>query len=278
MNNFIVDSNKCKGCGLCVQECGFSKNITLQGNKAHYNEDSTNCIECFHCLKVCPQGAISYNKNGRPDITVFNHDDTISPVLLRRSCRDYKKKGIDRDFLTKIINKSNMAPRFDIEFSERKFIVIDDETTMNEVRTVVLQQITKVKNIFNILRKILFLPKKKRDEYNTIVDLFLKILEKNKIKDSLFHGAPALVLVTGEKSKTTTKDNSLYAMSQFLIAAEEVHLGTCINGFVSFFAKAVEKTLGIYGEYTIHAAAVVGHPNTAFKRHVVRSDTSIEWL
>ncbi len=28
-----------------------------------------------------------------------------------------------------------------------------------------------------------------------------------------------------------------YAMSQFLIAAEEQDIGTCINGFVSFFPR-----------------------------------------
>ena len=66
-------------------------------------------------------------------------------------------------------------------------------------------------------------------------------------------------MVTGQKIKSTAKENSLFAMSLFLIAAEEKGIGTCISGFVSFFSKAVQKYLGIDNEYSIHCAAVAGY-------------------
>ena len=59
-----VDSNECKGCGLCVESCP-PKCLELQSelnsygvHPAHYKgEDCTGCGICFYC---CPEpGAIS---------------------------------------------------------------------------------------------------------------------------------------------------------------------------------------------------------------------------
>lgn len=277
MEQFSVDKNKCTGCGLCERECGLKKVISVNDGKAQYNPNSSDCIECLHCFKVCPNSAITYHGNSTVQATVYNPGDRVSALLMRRSCRAFKEKPLDRALLTTVINEANTAPWFDISFDERKFIVVDDPEKLGGVRSVVLGQIDKVRKLFSILVKIPFFPKRKKKEYRMIINLFEKILENNKVTDSLFHGAPALVMVAGQKSKTVAKDNSLYAMSQFLIAAEEKHLGTCINGFVSFFSKAVQKYLGMSNDYMICGGAVVGYPVTHFTRHMVRNDSAIAW-
>ncbi len=273
MDKFSVDENKCKGCGLCEAEC-IIHDIAVQDGKAHYN-DSGNCIECLHCLKICPQSAINYHSEVKA--TVFDSDENVSAVVTRRSCRNFKQTSLDREALTNVINVANAAPRFDISFDERMFIVLEDEEKINGVRTVLMNQIDRVRKLFGMLAKNPFLSKGKKAQYHTIVDLFETILEKSKTSDALFHGAPALVMVAGQKAKSSAKDNSLYAMSQFFIAAEEQGIGTCISGFVSFFSKAVQKHLGIDKHYSIHCAAVSGYPATDFTRHLVRNDTSIRW-
>ncbi len=274
MKHFCVDTIKCEGCGLCEKECGF-KVISVNHGKARYNYASGDCTECLHCFKVCPNSAITYNDHDQT--TLYNPGDSVNALLMRRSCRTFKEQPLDRILLTTVINEANTAPRFDISFDERKFIVVDDPEKLGGIRSVILGQIDKIRKLFRILVKIPFFPKSKKKEYLMIINLFEKILETNKVKDSLFYEAPALVMIAGHRSKTVAKDNSLYAMSQFLIAAEEKQLGTCINGFVSFFPKAVQKYLGMSNDYIIHGAAVVGHPATNFNRYLVRYDSAIEW-
>ncbi len=273
MKNFSVDTNKCNGCGVCKAEC-IVHDISIKNKQAHYNNNG-NCIECFHCFKICPNKAIDYR--GKVVATIFDSTDNVSPIVSRRSCRSYKKTSMDKEILTNLINVANSAPRFDIKYEERLFFVIDDKEKLNDVRNVILGQINKARKIFSILVKNPFLAKAKKDELNSIISLFKTIIEKSKKSDALFHGATALVMVAGEKATSTSIDNSFYALSQFLIAAEEEGIGTCISGFVSFFSKAVQKNLGIDKKLSIHCAAGAGYPAKHFTRHLVRNETSINW-
>jgi ferredoxin len=51
-----VDSNKCIGCGTCVEDC-FAKAISLIEGKAVHSEEK--CKGCGRCVSVCPQHAVS---------------------------------------------------------------------------------------------------------------------------------------------------------------------------------------------------------------------------
>jgi Fe-S-cluster-containing hydrogenase component 2 len=273
MNAIQVNDAKCKGCGRCAEQCGWSQVITLDEGKAVYNNDSGKCIKCFHCLKVCPNNAISYDG----DAVVYDASAKVNPAIWRRSCRKYLEKEMDRELAARAVNEANTAPLFDAYFNERKFIVVIDKDKLEGVRSTVLAEIKKVKTVFSTLIKIPFISRQKRGNFAALAGLFENILEANKTADKLFHGAPSLIMVAGPKSKTVSPDNSYYALGQLLVIAEEYKLGTCINGFVSFFSKAVAKHLNLDKEYKIYAAAVMGHPADTFHRAIVRNDSSIEW-
>lgn len=50
----IIDTDKCTGCGQCVEVCkDFS--LCLENNKAKISETSVfGCIGCGHCMAICP--------------------------------------------------------------------------------------------------------------------------------------------------------------------------------------------------------------------------------
>ncbi len=277
MEKLYVDEERCEGCGLCLKQCGITKNISIRNGIAQFGENSDNCIECLHCFKVCPNDAILYEEAEENGVCIYNKGDLVSPVIKRRSCREYLEKDINRETIIRIINEANTAPRFDINFTEREFIVIDDKEKLQAVRTSVMEQMEKIKNFFKIMIKNPFLSLAKRKEFKMIIELFELKIEMNKTKDILFYDAPVLFLVVGDKSKTGSPDNSFYAMGQFLILAEENGFATCINGFVAFFSKTVSKCLGLSNNYKIYAAAVIGHPGNTFYRSIVRNDSSITW-
>jgi 2-oxoglutarate ferredoxin oxidoreductase subunit delta len=64
-NNVIIDTEKCKGCGLCVNAC--PKNVlsvntdclNTLGYLAIGVTDIDSCVGCIGCALMCPDGAIS---------------------------------------------------------------------------------------------------------------------------------------------------------------------------------------------------------------------------
>jgi len=53
---YVIDKEKCIGCGVCVDQCPAGA-IIQEGDK--YRIDREKCTECGSCVDVCPVGAIS---------------------------------------------------------------------------------------------------------------------------------------------------------------------------------------------------------------------------
>lgn len=58
-DKFIVDSEKCIGCGKCAAECPLN-NVRIVEGKPVWDKD---CTHCMACISVCPKAAIEYGKN-----------------------------------------------------------------------------------------------------------------------------------------------------------------------------------------------------------------------
>lgn len=63
----VVDTEKCKGCNLCVVECptntlALSPNVNGKGYNYAYMENPEACIGCSNCGLVCPDTVITVYK------------------------------------------------------------------------------------------------------------------------------------------------------------------------------------------------------------------------
>ena len=63
----VVDTERCKGCGVCVVNCpcgviGLAKEVNGKGYNYAYMEEPDKCIGCASCGVVCPDGVISVYK------------------------------------------------------------------------------------------------------------------------------------------------------------------------------------------------------------------------
>jgi len=69
MSRITVEKDRCKGCGLCVQNCPqgvleLSKDINLKGYFFASPVRQPRCIGCRVCGVVCPDVAIEVAVNG----------------------------------------------------------------------------------------------------------------------------------------------------------------------------------------------------------------------
>jgi len=60
----VVDTEKCKGCGLCVVSCPtnviqLARQVNGRGYYYAYMEIPESCTGCTNCAIVCPDGVIS---------------------------------------------------------------------------------------------------------------------------------------------------------------------------------------------------------------------------
>lgn len=72
----IIDTERCKGCGLCIMMCpNNSIIISKQSNKNGYfpaEADNTDCTGCAACAIICPEAVIEVLRDepGRIEIVV----------------------------------------------------------------------------------------------------------------------------------------------------------------------------------------------------------------
>ena len=60
----VVDTEECKGCGLCVVACPQSvlaqnKQVNSRGYHYAFMENAEACIGCSNCAIVCPDTCIT---------------------------------------------------------------------------------------------------------------------------------------------------------------------------------------------------------------------------
>jgi 2-oxoglutarate ferredoxin oxidoreductase subunit delta len=60
----VVDTERCKGCELCVEACPtdvirMERKVNSKGYHFAYMEHPENCTGCMNCGITCPDGAIT---------------------------------------------------------------------------------------------------------------------------------------------------------------------------------------------------------------------------
>jgi len=64
-----IDSERCKGCGLCVDVCPknvleLSEKVSPRGYFPAYQARPEDCIHCALCCTMCPDVAITITETG----------------------------------------------------------------------------------------------------------------------------------------------------------------------------------------------------------------------
>ncbi|OQA91448.1 MAG: Anaerobic sulfite reductase subunit C [Elusimicrobia bacterium ADurb.Bin231] len=73
MKKVKIDSDRCKGCQLCINVCPkgclkLSNTVNAAGFQYAIYENESKCTSCGFCFLVCPDVAIEVSRKAKPRV------------------------------------------------------------------------------------------------------------------------------------------------------------------------------------------------------------------
>lgn len=273
-------SEKCNGCGLCVEECQIFHSIELdENNKAIKSKDA--CNRCYHCFAVCPQGAITIEGVSISDSsykTEFTIDQYIEFLRNKRSIRKYKNREVDKELLEKVISAGYYTPTAGNR-QPVAFAIVRGEK-LKTLKELTLKALKDLADQYNKDNKSVGIDPKTAKTYT---DIWYRFYESYFVegKDELFFNAPYLVIVLGDtKNVKDPKTDCILAACNVGNAAFAAGLGYCYNGFFvrAFQSETIRNFLKLDDRYDVYASFTLGYPGVRFARPVPREEKGIMWI
>jgi nitroreductase len=105
----------------------------------------------------------------------------------------------------------------------------------------------------------------------------LKLIENKGY--SLFHHAPALVLVMAKSQQSQAREDCCLAAENLMLAARADRLGSCCIGLARpwFNVPSIKHELGLPDRYEVVVPIILGHPKAWPESHE-RNPAEIYWL
>ena len=273
MNLFTIDQEKCKRDGMCVQECP-AQIIVFKEKDAFPSliEDAEAfCIDCGHCVAVCPHGALTLKTmplNDCPTIKkkLLPEADQIRQLLTaRRSIRFYKKDVIPHELLEELINTARYAP-----------------TGSNK------QQVhwTVFENPAEIQRFVSLFIDWTRLMVPSVTDEIMANNMKRKIeawdngKDLILRGAPHLIAVHSPADLPFAQADCVIALTYLELYAYAKGLGTCWAGYLTAAANLSEplaQAMALPEGHQCFGAVMIGYPQYKYARIPKRKAPQVTW-
>ena len=266
-----VNATTCISCGKCAEECLLSL-ISMDNSIPYISpEKESACMDCQHCMAVCPKGALSINgKKPEDSISIKNFTPNAENIEMlvksRRSCRSYKQKDVSPELLEKLLNTSAYAPTA-LNAMGVSFTVIDKLEEMIKFRA-----ITK-----DILQK--------KIEDKTLPEIPQFLLDYIKIwmngnEDIIFRTAPHILITSAPSDSANPQMDSSIAMAYFDLIATANGLGTVwiglLKSFIERIAPELKEKLGIPENHTIGFVMGFGYPAVKYHRTTQRKPSRIK--
>jgi Fe-S-cluster-containing hydrogenase component 2 len=273
---FVVDTERCTGCGRCVDVCSGQVLSMVDGVpeiKPFERFGWSGCWKCQHCLAVCPVGAVSVlgrrpeDSLPRPDATLGEQMDRL--VAYRRSCRRYQSRNVERDLMDRILKDMENVPTGGNSMG-LEMTIIDDIDELDRIWRFVYDGMEA-----NAARGI-YSAGMSRSMYQT-----MKRSERALRKDDLlFCGAPHLFIAhkraKGQWAQDDIADCNI-ASAYFELICNAHGLGTTIMSYSASVISDVagaRRMLGIPDDHYMGLIIGFGYPEIEYARGVQKDRAS----
>ncbi len=270
---FTIDPKKCKRDGLCVAECPglLIELVGEDGFPTPIVDAETLCINCGHCVSICPHGALSLKTMSPKDCLPMRKELDLSPdqcehlLRSRRSIRSYKEKQVPRDLLTRVIEIARYAPT---------------GSNIQPVDWLVIEDTKEVRRLTGLVADW------QRSQIQEGTDYYLKMRMERIVKawdegvDRICRNAPHLIVAHGLSSLPASQSSCTIALTYLELAALSMGLGTCWAGYFNTAANMYPpllEALALPKDHLPYGAMMIGYPKYKYQRIPLRNKPKIAW-
>ncbi len=258
----------CKGCGACVKDCGFGVLALKDGKPVVRDGKGEMCMNCQHCLVVCPEGAVTVNGVGANDCLPLSQmpipppNEVANLLMSRRSIRQFVKADIPRGEIAELLEALKYVPT-GCNIRHLTFRIVDSAAKMATLRQQMMETLAA--------------------HMEKLPDNMQKIVQgwqKHPEVDVFFRGAPHVLVVYGDPKAVTPQVDCDAACAYFDLLAQANGVGTTWFGFLTHMVEAVPEIADLFGipRGAPFHAMLFGEPSVDYARCVNRSNGArIEW-
>lgn len=272
MSLFVVDPARCKGDGICVDECP-TRIIELtpgDGTPRVPVEAEEFCRNCGHCVAVCPHGAASITGMAPEQAPPVRSEwlpgrEQITHVLrARRSIRTYTPQPVQREALASLIEVARFAP---------------SASNRQPVRWIVIYEAAEVRRLAGLtvdwMRAGLPAqpPGAQRNALRFIAGWDLGL-------DMVCRGAPHLVITYAPANHPWAVTDCAIALTYLELAAPSFGLGACWGGILTNAARQwppLQDALALPEGHVACGAMMIGFPRYRYYRLPLRNEAQVTW-
>lgn len=261
MSIIDIDRRRCNRDRLCVMDC--PAHIIRMGADG-YPEIAPGaemaCLECGHCLAVCPCDALTLRGlNGAacpPDeADRMEFGKLAGLVRSRRSVRAFKKEPVDGRTLDKLFEAVRWAPSGGNQ-QPVQWLVIETPDALKEASALVV------------------------DWARGIPQLKEMAAAADAGHDIVLRGAPCLAVAYAKPGYGSTPADCVIAVTTLELLATSLGLGACWAGFFMMAcgsgSEGLEKLLALPEGCRVFGALMLGYPRYGYSRVPPRKPSSVK--
>jgi nitroreductase/NAD-dependent dihydropyrimidine dehydrogenase PreA subunit len=264
MLDFTINEQRCTRCGFCVADCPARIIAMADGGIPFIApEREAACYKCQHCLAVCPTAAVSI-LGRKPENSLTLPGDRPAPEQLallmkgRRSVRRYREENLEPELLQRLLEVAWHAPT-GINSRQVLFTVVDDRAKLDRLRQELMAGLGRLVRDNALPEGLEFFAD------------FVRLWEEQGI-DTLFRGAPHLLLASAPRDVASPLPDCLIALSYFELYAQANGVGTVWDGLAKWAINDLvpesRRTLGIPEDHLVGYCMAFGRPAVHYPRTV----------
>jgi len=257
-----IDEEKCKRDEFCVRECPtaiirLSKN---EGIPEIVPGGEGNCLDCGHCVAVCPHDALSHVRIKIEDCPLIrkelqvNEEQALQFLRSRRSVRRFLDKPVEREKIQRLIEGARYSPTAG-NSQLVQWLVLTDKKRIAEIAAMTVDWLREVLKDPRIAEASPYLP--------------MVIAAWDAGNDSVLRGTPALIVASAPKEAINGTVDLTIALSYLDLLAPAMGLGTCWAGLLQaalLSSSAIYRAVGIPDRHPHHYPMMLGYPELRYYR------------
>lgn len=271
----LTDVSKCKGCGICVPECQINC-LEMVDGKARFKEGAP-CIECAHCVAICPNGAHSLEGYDPADVLEYKdidyeigYDKFSNFVRARRAIRWFKPDAVPQDMIDKVIQVGRFT-QTGANMQPLRYVVLTPDT-MNKIKEISYKALSEFDMSNFDIHSIRLSPL-----YAKFQHVWRRWYEiwKETGRDNLLHDAPHQLLVITYYGNEIDASINLGHME---MALNTMGLGGCFTGFSTLayaISPELKEIIGLQDGETVAISMTFGYPVYKYHRTTNRKPANL---